>query len=66
MRAAYLDGHDSADCVKVGELARPQRKDGEVLVRIKARRMNVTVSTIDDRPQLYVCLHPSPMRCIRL
>jgi NADPH:quinone reductase-like Zn-dependent oxidoreductase len=40
MRAAYLDGHGSADCVKVGELARPQRKDEQVLVRIKAAALN--------------------------
>lgn len=40
MRAAYLDGHGSADCVKFGELGPPQRKDDEVLVRIKAGALN--------------------------
>jgi NADPH:quinone reductase-like Zn-dependent oxidoreductase len=40
MRAAYLDGHGTVDCVKLGELGRAPRKDDQVLVRIKAAALN--------------------------
>jgi NADPH:quinone reductase-like Zn-dependent oxidoreductase len=40
MKAAYLTGHGANDVVAVGERPEPQRRPGEILVRVQAATLN--------------------------
>jgi NADPH:quinone reductase-like Zn-dependent oxidoreductase len=40
MQAAFLTGHGNNDVVQVGERPRPERRPGEVLVRVQAASVN--------------------------
>jgi NADPH:quinone reductase-like Zn-dependent oxidoreductase len=40
MQAAYLTGHGGNDVVAIGERPEPQRRPGEVLVRLRAATLN--------------------------
>ena len=40
MKAAYIIGHGGNEVVQVGERPRPERRPGEVLVRLQAATLN--------------------------
>ena len=40
MKTIYIDGHGGNDVVHVGERPQPQRRAGDVLVRMQASTLN--------------------------